>query len=310
MRRISYVFIFQLITVGCVFNAGWAADRLSVFVSILPQQYFVQQIGGEQVAVQVMVSPGASPATYEPKPAQMTALSKAAVYFAVGVPFENAWLAKIAAANRNMAVVHTEQGIARMAMASHDHSGDDHGDAHQHGHGDSHAVGEEKGHEHKGLDPHIWLAPSLVKKQAATILKALQAADPANRDHYAANYRTFLAAIEKLDGRLKTIFADRQGARFMVFHPSWGYFARDYGLEQIAIEIEGKDPKPAVLQRLIVQARQTGVKVVFVQPQFSTKSAKVVAAAIGGRVAFADPLAEEWAANLQHVAAQFEAALK
>jgi len=315
-----------------------AADKLPVFVSIVPQKYFVQQIGKDLVDAQVMVLPGASPATYEPKPKQMADISKTKIYFAIGVPFEKAWLNKIAAANPNMRVIHTDHGIEKLKMEAHHHhddhaeehnedehheadhdsekgehhEDDDHKADHDNEKGEHHKEGEhdEDHHEHAGLDPHIWLSPPLVKIQARTIMAALQEVDPAHRSVYEANFREFTAQIDKLDADLKKTFEGKEGLQFMVFHPPWGYFAHAYGLKQVPIEIEGKDPKPAQLKKLIQHAREDGIKVVFVQPQFSTKSAELVAREIGGQVAFVDPLAEDWMANLRQVADKFEAALK
>jgi zinc transport system substrate-binding protein len=293
-----------------------AADKLPVFVSIVPQKYFVQQIGKDLVDAQVMVQPGASPATYEPKPKQMADLSKTKIYFAIGVPYEKAWLSKIAAVNPNMRVIHTDHGIEKLAMEAHHHHDDQ---AEEHHEADSNHEKEEHHeeaehdkdhHEHTGLDPHIWLSPPLVKIQAQTILAALQEVDPAHRSVYEANFKEFTAQIDKLDGDLKKTFEGKEGLQFMVFHPPWGYFAHAYGLKQVPIEIEGKDPKPAQLKELIQHAREKGIKVVFVQPQFSTKSAELVAQEIGGQVAFVDPLAEDWMANLREVADKFQAALK
>jgi zinc transport system substrate-binding protein len=141
-------------------------------------------------------------------------------------------------------------------------------------------------------------------------MAALQDADPAHRDDYAANFKAFIAQIDQLDADLKKTFAGRKDLQFMVFHPAWGYFAHAYGLKQVPIEVEGKNPKPAQLQELIQHARGKGIKVVFVQPQFSTKSAELIAREIGGQVAFANPLAEDWMANLREVAGKFQKALK
>jgi zinc transport system substrate-binding protein len=288
MGKIAVLFIIFLVPTGVLAQAG---DKIPVFVSIVPQKYFVQRIGNDLVTVQVMVQVGANPATYEPKPRQMADLAKAKAYFAIGVPFEDIWLARIAAANPGMKIVHTDVDIVKRPMAAHHHH-------------------DEEGDHHGGLDPHIWLSPPLVKIQARTILSALKEFDPAHQDVYEANYHRFIADIDGLDGRLRETFAGHHGLRFIVFHPAWGYFAHTYGLEQVPIEIEGKAPKPAQLQALIEHARKAGIKVVFVQPQFSTKSAALVAKEISGKVAFADPLAEDWMANLSAVAKEFKAALK
>ena len=169
---------------------------------------------------------------------------------------------------------------------------------------------DEDHHEHEGLDPHIWLSPRLVKEQARVILKALQEVDPNHRNAYESNFRQFASQIDELDADLIKLFAGKQGLQFIVFHPSWGYFAHAYGLEQVPIEVEGKEPKPSQLRELIEHAKKEKIKVVFVQPQFSTKTAKLIAKEIDGQVAFADPLAEDWMANLRHVADKFKAALK
>ncbi len=336
MKRWATISILiNILAFTCLGNAS-AADKLPVFVTILPQKYFVQQIGKDLVDVHVMVQPGADPHTYEPKPKQMVAISKAKLYFTVGIEFEEANLNKITATNPNLKIIHTDQGIDKIAMEDHHHHHDEHAEEHhdsdhheaEHDHEkdghheeeghheeaehDHHAEAEhDKDHdEHAGLDPHIWLSPPLVKIQARTILDALQEADPVHRSVYEANFKAFTAQIDQLDADLKQIFAGKTGLQFMVFHPAWGYFAHAYGLKQVPIEIEGKDPKPAQLKELIQHAREKGIKVVFVQPQFSTKSAKLVAKEIGGQVAFADPLAEDWMTNLREVANKFQSALK
>ena len=278
----------KLILIFCVPAYG----KISIMVSIAPQKYFVQQICKNRADVQVMVPPGANPATYEPKPRQMAVISKTRLYFSIGVPFENAWLNKIAAANPDMAVIPTDRGIQKLLMATgHHHAG-------------------EKQPAHGTPDPHIWLSPSLVKIQARTILDAVQAADPDHRSVYESNFKAFIVQVSNLDAELKHIFSGSTGQRFMVFHPSWGYFAQAYGLTQVPIEIEGKEPKPAQLRELIEHAREDGIQVIFVQPQFSARSARVIAGEIGAQVVIADPLAENWDANLRAVARKFEGALK
>jgi zinc transport system substrate-binding protein len=291
MNRCVFLIAFLLCLGGVIREADAAMVR--AFVSIAPQQYFVQKIGGDLVEVSVMVAPGADPHTYEPKPRQMAELAKAAVYFAIGVDFEKAWMKKIAAANPQMRIVPTDEGIDKQAMGEHHHE-----------HPSQHKSAQPRG----ALDPHIWLSPPLVKVQAGRIRDGLVAVDSANRTSYEKNFAAFLREIEDLDAELKSMFAGSPGARFMVFHPSWGYFAQAYGLEQVPIEIEGKDPKPAQLTELIHHAKEHGIKVVFVQPQFSIKSAEMVAREIGGQVVAADPLAGDWSENLRSVGRKFRAA--
>jgi zinc transport system substrate-binding protein len=283
----------------CFLSVGdvLADGKLPVFVSIVPQKYFVQRIGKDLVDVHVMVHPGASPATYEPKPRQMAAITHSKIYFSIGVPFEKVWLEKIVATNRNMKVVNTHHGIQKIPMAAHHHRSEE-----------KHS---EKGHQQDGIrDPHVWLSPPLVKQQAHSILTALQETDPAHAKIYESNYKAFTAEIESLHADLMNTFADKRGLQFMVFHPAWGYFAHTYGLQQIPIEIEGKEPKPAQLKEMIKFARVNNIKIVFVQPQFSSRRAEQIAAEIGGQVAVVDPLALDWSKNLREVANKFRAALR
>jgi zinc transport system substrate-binding protein len=281
------------VTLGFFFPPNTAASqKLAVFVSILPQKYFVHQICKELADIQVMVPPGASPATYEPNPRQMAAISKTRLYFSIGVPFENTWLKKIAAINPDMAVVPTDRGIEKLPMAAHHHPED------------------ENQPQQGSLDPHVWLSPPLVMIQARTMLEALQAADPVHRSVYESNFKAFISQLSDLDAELRGMFSGSAGQQFMVFHPSWGYFAQAYGLKMVPIEIEGKEPKPADLRELIEHARADGIKFVFVQPQFSARSAKLIAGEIGGQVVVADPLAEDWTENLRAVARKFEIALR
>ncbi len=301
--------IFYLVT-ACylLVSSALAADRIPVFVSIAPQAYFVQQIGKDHVDVQILVEPGADPHTYEPKPQQMVALSKAKLYFAVGIEFEKARLGKLSAMNPNLRVVHTDSGIRKLPMAAHNH----HSPHDSHGHEDTAQMpAPDHDHDHGpgNLDPHIWLSPPLVMCQARAMLTALQAVDPTHRSVYEANYRAFIVELVDLDAQLRSTFDRFKGAPFMVFHPSWGTFAHTYGLKQVAIEIEGKRPKPAQLKALIEEARAENIKVVFVQPQFSTKSAEQISKAIDGRVAVVDPLARDWATNLRKAAEELKHAL-
>lgn len=304
--------LFSLLTAFYVsLSCAWAADQIPVFVSIAPQAYFVQQIGKDRVDVQVLVEPGADPHTYEPKPRQMVALSKAVLYFAVGIEFERAKLDKITTINPRLRVVYTDHGILKLPMANHDPHDEDEHQGESKSRTEEYPVHGEDFHNNRaGRDPHIWLSPPLVMLQARSILTALQAVDPAHRSFYEANYRAFILELVDLDAHLRTTFDGLKSASFMVFHPSWGTFADAYGLKQVSIEVDGKSPKPAQLKALIEFARDHGIKVVFVQPQFSAKSAQQISRAIAGRVVVVDPLAGEWATNLRRVAEEVKHAFK
>ncbi|MFA7060781.1 MAG: zinc ABC transporter substrate-binding protein [Pedobacter sp.] len=264
------------------------AAPLEVFVSIPPQKYFVERVGGKHVAVSVIVEPGRSPATYEPTPRQITRLSRANLYFTIGVAFEDVWMSRIHNANPEMKIIASQKVVPLRKV---DQLG---------------SVLQEKGRK----DPHIWTSPPLVQLMAAVIRDALIVEDPAHRADYAANYRRFVADLEELDHYIHNRLSGMEGSNFMVFHPSWGYFADTYGLQQIPIESGGKEPGARTLQQVIEVGRRKGVKVIFVQKQFSNRTAETVARALGARVAPVDPLAEDYLKNLRHVADIFSEALR
>ena len=267
------------------------AESLPVMVSILPLKYFTEQIGGDRVEVSVMVAPGASPATYEPKPRQMMSLTKARLYIAIGVPFEKAWLPRIQSANADMTIVKAVTGIKLRTMKGH----------HHHDHGG----------KHEGTpDPHVWNSPTEAKKLAANILSALVQVDPQGTKEYRNNYNKLIKTINAVAADLRALLANKKGTSFLVYHPSWGYFAREYGLTQIPVELEGKEPGPKELAHIVRLAEKDGIKVIFAQPQFSEKSARIVANAIHGKVVLADPLAEDWPGNMRKVGREMAAALR
>lgn len=251
-----------------------------VTVSILPQKYFIEKIAKDRIKVNVMVQPGFSPATYEPKTSQMKDLSNSIIYFSIGVNFENTWLERFKNSNKNLIVVDTSKSIKKVEMKAHHHEG------------------ETDFHKAKSLDPHIWLDPILVKTQAKNILDALVKVDLKNREFYYDNYKNFLIELDSLHKKLSNSLKTIRGKKFMVFHPSWGYFASRYELEQEAVEKEGKEPKPKELIKLINEAKQEGIKVVFVAPQFSKKSAQIIANGISGKTIFIDPLSYNWEESL------------
>jgi len=301
MRRCRRVWVGVLVGLSCfgIVRSALAENRLQVTVSIVPQAYFVERIGGSQVQVTVMVRPGAEPADYEPRPQQMIALAASRIYFAIGVPFESAWLKRFMAANPRILIVHTEAGIAKLAMAQqlpievNPKTG-------------AVAVSPPRKTSREGVkDPHVWLSPPLVMIQARNILEALVQIDSAHKDLYEANYVHFITELAELDMKVSDIFWKSNSVErkpFIVFHPAWGYFAATYGLRQIPIELAGSEPHAQELQRLISFAHAKGIKAVFVEPEFSTRSARAIAQHIGGRIVVADPLATDWAKNLLAVA--------
>ncbi|MDV3352165.1 zinc ABC transporter substrate-binding protein [Leptothoe sp. LEGE 181152] len=278
---------------------------LDITVSILPQEYFVEKIGGDRVEVNVMVQPGESPATYEPKPQQLKDLSEAEAYVRIGVPFENAWMDKIQSANAQMLVIDSAQGIERLEMVAHHHDEDHAEEAADHDHEEEHEHEEKHEHAEGTLDPHIWLSPQRVKIQAQNIYQGLVTIDPENEATYQANLTQFLGEIDQLDQQIKQNLVGVENREFIVFHPAWGYFAQDYDLEQVPIEIGGQEPSAAELGELIQQAKTENIQVIFAQPEFSTKSAETIATEIAGEVLFITPLAPNWSDNLLQVSQTF-----
>jgi zinc transport system substrate-binding protein len=277
----------------CSEASGEANKRIRVFVSILPQAYFVERIGGKQVHVSVMVGPGHSPATYGPMPKQMAGLNQAKLYFRIGVPFENVWMERISKANPDIKVIDTRRGIALMSMEQHDH-----------------VVSRGDRHDRGFKDPHIWLSLRLTKALARNIYEGLVSEDPLHQSLYQDNLRAFYHDLDGLDAEIATIVKNATTRKFMVFHPAWGYFAHDYGLEQIPIEAEGKGPTAKGLAAVIEEAKQEGIKVIFVQKQFSERSAETVAKAIGGKVIQIDPLARDYLNNMRKIAQTFAEVLE
>ncbi|MCF8110324.1 MAG: zinc ABC transporter substrate-binding protein [Desulfobacteraceae bacterium] len=279
------ILLFLVIYAAMPAGAENLGKQPDVFVSIPPQKYFVKQIAGDRANIRVMVEPGSHPATYEPAPSQMRAVSKCDLYFAIGVPFEKAWLKKFKSVNPEMNIVRTDAWIEKQPV-------------------DRGRGKPDSGADHGSRDPHIWLSPPLVMIQARHILTALISADPENMEFYESGYRKFIAELAELDEKLRGLFPPGgKKPEFLVFHPAWGYFADAYGLKQTAVEAEGKSPKPAEIRRIVGHAEKKQIKLLLVQPQISTRTADMIAREIGGKTITADPLAENWAKNLMEVAA-------
>jgi zinc transport system substrate-binding protein len=282
-----------------VFSQG---SPLPVYVSILPQKYFVERIGGEMVSVSVMVGPGKSPATYEPTPMQMENLANAKLYFSIGIPFEKIWMKRLQTNHPHLRVIDTLHGIRLIPMAAHNH-----GSARQ-DHEDHKKASPEKA---QGvLDPHVWTSPPRVKIMAGQILQSLIEELPNHKKELTENHQAFLEELDRLTEDIRHKLEPIRNRRFLVFHPSWGYFAETFDLEQIAIETEGKEPGARTLAYLIRLAKEENIRVIFVQKQFSRVAARMIADEIGGRVEPVDPLAEDYPENLRRVAETLAKAMR
>jgi zinc transport system substrate-binding protein len=297
MRGIIGGLFVLLVFVACRPAApGPGSERIRVAVSVPPQGDFVERIGGDRVQVDVMIPPGYSHVDYPLTPRQIMALSRARLYVAVGHPafeFERVQLLPFLKTLPGLQVVDMSQGMPLLA-------GDGEG-------------ADEDGHGHSGGaagDPHVWVAPATVAVAGRNIAAALERIDPDHAADYRANLARFEADVAALDREIGAELGPFRGSRFMVYHPTWGYFAHQYGLQQVAIEGEGKEPSARRLIQLIDEARRVGVKVVFVQRGFPRKSAQVIADAVGGSVVIADPQERDWLGNLRRVTRALSEALR
>ncbi|MBG0748852.1 zinc ABC transporter substrate-binding protein [Planktothrix agardhii 1029] len=265
---------------------------VDITVSIMPQKYFVEKIGGKNVKVNVMIPPGVDLHNYEPKPQQLQSLNDAKAYITTGIAFETAWIDRIKAANQKMLIIDSTQGIERIPMVEHHHEG-----------AENHQAEET-------LDPHIWLSPKLVKIQAQSIYAGLVKIDPKRQAEYQANLNNFITELDQLDQQISQKLTPLKNRKFIVFHPAWGYFAKDYNLEQESIEVGGQEPSAAELAKLISEAKQENIKVIFAQPEFNPSSAETIAKEIGGKVIFVSDLDENWSDNLLQVSELLSQTLK
>lgn len=271
----------------CLMCSFPATAAVEMYVSIAPLKYFVERIGGEHVHVQVMVAPGHSPATYEPTPRQMVTVTNAHIYVRIGVPFESVWMARIQAAHPELDVIDARDGMDLTPMRYQSLQISDRPDLdHTHGPG----------------DPHVWLDPALAKVIATNIRDGLKRVDRINAESYERNTEVVLAELRQLDAELRRLTESSENGIFLVFHPAWSYFARAYGLVQLAVEYEGKEPGPAALSRLIEIVKQENISTIFVQKQFSTRVAATLAEEVEGDVVVLDPLAEDYIENLLRAA--------
>lgn len=229
----------------------------------------------------------------------MVQLGSADVFFTIGVPFERAFLPRVEASLGSLKIVHTEEGIVRRQIDEHHHEDED-DELHEHEAEEHH----EDDHEHEGNDPHIWLSPVLAKVQARNIHAALVELDPEGRDVYDEGLEELIAELDDLDNKIKKELEPYKGRIFFIYHPALGYFADEYNLEQIAIETGGKEPSAAALGEIIEHAKEEGVKIIFVQPEFSIESAGIIADAIDGNVVTLNTLNPDYINNLSEISAK------
>ena len=284
----TIISLFTLPFLGC--NQGVKSDNREkkpiITVTIEPQRYFLYQIVGDNFEINTLVPPGTSPETYEPAPSVLVNMSNSDLYFIVGdLGFEQAWSKRIAENNPRLKIVDCSQGIDLIEGEEHHHTD---------GHGHTYS--------HSSLDQHIWSSPSTVKLMIENMLNALVEFDSENEDRYRSNYNNFIDKIDSIDTVITELLIDIPTRSFVIFHPSLGYFAKDYDLHQHSIEFEGKSPSPSQIRKLIDIAKKENINTVFIEKGYDVKNAQVVAQEIGAEIFEISPLDYEWEIEMINIA--------
>ncbi|HYQ57281.1 MAG TPA: zinc ABC transporter substrate-binding protein [Draconibacterium sp.] len=283
MKRLMVLLTFATLFASCGNqNRKEKSDVADVVtVSILPQKTFVEKIAGNDFEINLLIPPGSSPAAYTLLPSQLKDITRSAIWFRIGyIGFEHSWKDKISEANKNMKVVNISEGLDLIAETE-----EQHGD-----------------HVHiDGVDPHVWLSPVMVKQMAKVILDELSILKPEKASEYKANYMRFVKECDQLHVELKNLLKEFEGRKFIVFHPSLSYYAREYKLEQYSLETGGKEPTPRQLRELVDMAKTENIKVIYIQSEFDREHARVFADEIGGEIVQVWPLNPEWEANLKEM---------
>ncbi|MBN1797363.1 MAG: zinc ABC transporter substrate-binding protein [Spirochaetales bacterium] len=281
LSAVGPLLLVLLILISCIEQEKSA--NISVIVSITPQKYFVERVGGEFVEVTVLVQPGDDPHLYSPTPRQIEKLINAKIYFLIGESFEEIILSKLAAELESLRIVDTIENI-RLRTFKHT--------------------------DHDIQDPHTWLDPLLVVEQAKIIRDTLMDLDPAHSQVYENNFLRFKNELIELDRTIRQLLESKKGGVFFVFHPAYGYFADAYGLVQVAVESGGKNASAKELEHTMQLIEERGIRTIFTQPNTAENDVRAVAEAMGGRVVSLDPLAYDYQRNLLSIARAIKRALE
>lgn len=266
-----------------------------VSVSIEPERALLEQIAGDRLEVRSLMAKGGNPESYEPSFSHLANLRNSLAYFRMGnLGFESAILEKVMAGNPDLPIYCVSDSICLIA-GTHGHS---------HSHADEHADGH--AHETQAYDPHTWTSVKNARIIAANMLRGLKEVDPANADYYTANFIRLTAGLDSLDAALTRKLEPHRGETFVVWHPSLSYFARDYGLHQLSLGDENKEPSVAMTRSLIDSARASGARVMFLQQDFDRSRVQSItdASASGEamRTVTINPLSPRWADELTAIA--------
>jgi zinc transport system substrate-binding protein len=274
-KSVLWIYAVMVLLASCGSPGSKQGERV-ITVSIPPFRYFVEAVADSDFTVNVMLPPGADHHSWEPLPRQIAALAGSEAFIINGrLGFEYAWMERFREINPDMKVADLSAGIALIeppAEAGHE------------GHG----------HEDEGVDPHYWISPKEAYIMAATVRDLVTGLNPSAADRYARNYDRLIADISGVDSIVTGLLSDTRSRTFMIFHPALAYLARDYGLEQISFEDEGKSPSPARMKELIDLTREKGIKVIFIQAEYDLKSAQVIAEETGATLITIDPMNPEW----------------
>ena len=297
MKKIYFSLVFSCLV----------ANASDVVTTILPTKYFVDKITNGEISATAMVNSSSNPHTYEPKPKQMKDLEEAKIYFGVDIEFDDKWGEKFTKQYPNLLFVDTAANIEKIAMQAHSH-GDEEEREHEHADHDHEHEAHEHEHEHEhdhnhahAIDPHIWLDPVLAKAQSKNILDALCKVYSDKCDKFSENFAKFSKEVDEMDTYAKDKFKDIKNNKFVIYHPALGYFAKRYGLEQLSVEIDGKEPKPAQLAKLTKTIKDENIKVVFVAKNFPLNSAEVLAKSTGANIVMVNFLDENWQEQVQKI---------
>ena len=275
-RLFLFFFLIGNLLISCKNKS--ISTRL-VSVSILPQKYLTEQIAGDYLTVNVMIPPGMNPATCDLSTEQLKKLYDSDLCFTIGyLPFEQIHLFPVLENRPDIQIVNHSANLQLI-----------HGSC-----GHTHAAGD----EHDGADPHIWLSPAHARTMATTVYEVLSEKYPEQKLQFEQNYQALLQKIDSIADRAKQVLDHKKDKIFLIYHPALTYFAADYGMEQISIEDEGKEPNPSHLKAVIDTCRAKGIKIVFIQNQFDVANAKAIAKEIDGEVITIDPLRPDWKAEM------------
>lgn len=258
----------------------------TVLVSIPPYKYIAERIAGDTLKTLLLLPPGADPHSFEPRPRQIVEASCAKLWFQVGEGFEKRVQDSLKGHRPDLVSIDLRNGMDLISI------GPDEAHAHC-------------GHSHDCYDPHLWLSPKIMKRQAAIIADALANTYPEHRTLYWANLRQLQIELDELYFSIQEILEPLQKRIILVSHPAYAYFCRDYKLQQISIEFEGKDPSPKHVTQILQKARSADIHTVFVQVQHSSKGARLIANQLGAKVVELDPLSENYIENMRYIARSF-----